>query len=142
MARVIDAFFIHHQGFGQRTDFQQPVPVDARPRQSGGFQAEHRPRMAQPHFRHHLLETIPPFCTSSRTALILIHDNDLLFRPAQIDRSLHQIVLPFFAAHVLSHLRQCRLPHVDQRLPPQMISMDFAHHWPPSGCSRSVPRSA
>ena len=43
------------------------------------------------------------------------------------------------AADILPYLGQRRLPHVDQGIPAQVFSLDFAHLTPPSGCSRSAP---
>lgn len=81
--------------------------------------------MSETDFGNQGLETIASDNRCPRMALILIDDNDVVLRPAQIHGALHQIVLASFTACVVAYLNQCGLANVDKSLAFKMIRLDF-----------------
>jgi hypothetical protein len=56
--RIIDAVLIEDEGGGERTQFDEPVPVGRVARQAGDFEPHDDARFAERHFAHQLLETV------------------------------------------------------------------------------------
>src|SRR5260221_8166778 len=112
---IIDAFVINHQGLGQRTDFQQSIPIAARTRQARNLQAEHCPNVPQTHFSYQPLEAIAANGRCPRLSLILVDHLDTSRRPSQILGSLDEIILPGRTAGIFSNLEQRGLPHILSR---------------------------
>jgi hypothetical protein len=98
--------------------------------------------MAQANFRDEELKSITASDGSARVTLILINDDDVLAGPAQIDRTLHEIILTSGTARVVAHLDQGGLPDVDESLSIKMVRPDFVgvewgeHDQTPFGATR------
>src|SRR6266851_5832623 len=122
---IIHPFVINHQGIGQRTDFQQPIPITARPRQARNLQAEHGPNVPQTHFSHQPLKPIATNDRGARLSLVLVHHLDTGRRPSQVGSALDQIILPGRTASVFSDLEKRGLPHIYDSEPIKMIRTDF-----------------
>src|SRR2546430_8742692 len=73
----------------------------------------------------------------ARVSLILVHDVVTSCRPSQILGSLHQIILSQGAPDIFTHLKQGRLPEVDDGKTVKMVRTDFGrwlsskHETPP-----------
>src|SRR5260221_5140343 len=126
---IIYAFVINHQGLGQRTDFQQSIPIAARTRQARNLQAEHCPNVPQTHFSYQPLEAIAANGRCARLSLILVDHLDTSRRPSQILGSLDEIILPGRTAGIFSNLEQRGLPHINDSEPIKMVRTDFLRRW-------------
>src|SRR5690242_595088 len=110
---IIDAFFVDDERVGERADFQQPVPIAARARQTRDLQAEHSSNVPQPHFGYQPLKAIAANDRCARACLILVHHMDTGGRPSQLPSPLDEIILPGRTADVVSNLEEGRLPYIN-----------------------------
>src|SRR6266700_1652972 len=124
-SRIIDPFVINDQGIGQRTNFQQPIPIAAGSCQARHLQAEHGPNMSQTNLGHQPLKAIATNGGRAGLPLVLVHHLDRSLRPPQVGRALDQVILPGRTAGIFSNLEKGRLPHIDDREPIKMIRTDF-----------------
>jgi len=101
---VVNSIFIQDEGVGQRTDFQQPMPVHPVARQARHFQSENNPGTSHPHFTHQLLKPFPIHRRRPRPAEVTVDDMDPFQGPAQSDGAFPQRVLPLGALDILDDL--------------------------------------
>lgn len=53
---IVNPILVNDEGIGEGADLNQPIPITARPRQTGGFQTDHGPRASQPYFGNEMLK--------------------------------------------------------------------------------------
>src|SRR3989440_1937194 len=101
---VIHPLIINDERIGERTDFQQPIPIAARASQSRDLQTEHRPNVPQTDLGHQPLKAIATNRRRARLSLVLVHHLDTGRCPSQILSALDEIILPGRTTSVFSHL--------------------------------------
>src|SRR5215467_6100953 len=115
---IVTTIPVEHQGFGDRAQFQQPVPILVGSRQARGFQGEDGADLTHCDIADQSLEVVAMGRLLSRVAEIGIEDPDLLRHPAERLRLVRQIVLAFL---IEADLRRRRLANVDAGLPRKMV---------------------
>src|SRR5262249_48145035 len=111
---IIGAVLVDDQRIGQSTDFDETIPIAARPRQAGSFEAEDGPGAAQADLGGEILEAVATGRGRPRTSLILVDDFDPLLGPSQVAGAAGEVILPGGAGGVLAHLQRGRLADIDQ----------------------------
>lgn len=79
---IRDACFIHNEGIGQGTDFEQAIPVAGGAGEARDFQAEAGPGVPSPDLGDAPLEAIAVSGRGPGVPLILINDRDGLPQPS------------------------------------------------------------
>ena len=101
------------------------MPVTAVPRQAAHFNAENDAHMTKRDFRKQSLKPFSPLQALAADAQVVVHDFNLLARPAISPCSVDQVVLQLCRFDVFSHLPRTGLTHVDDRYPREMPRRDF-----------------
>src|SRR5439155_18442013 len=119
-------------------DFQQPLPIDAVPREPRGLARPRRADLAERHLRDQALEAGPLDTAGRRLAEILVDDLDVA--PAETAQPVGHRVLEPPALFVVQQLLRGRLPDVEHRAAREMPGGDLlTHRRPPR---RPRPRRA
>jgi hypothetical protein len=125
LAGIVEAFLVHDQRVGQRTDLPQVIPVAARAGEARRFQTEHGTSVLAPHFGDKPLKAITGSGRRTGLALVLINNANPFSGPAEGQRPGHQVILPGGAAGVGTHLEQGELADGDEGLPVEVIRPNF-----------------
>src|SRR4051812_11188645 len=106
------------------------MPVTTGAGQPRHLDTQHQSNATQPNLSHQPLEARPVYCRGARATQIVIDHLNPLACPAQLQRSLHQRVLQPRRLLMLLDLAQRRLPHVNDRQPVLVASLDLLreHH--------------
>ena len=104
MRRIIEAILIEDQRVGKRTDLQKPVPVGTVTSEARNFQPHDDPRLAQSDFGNEPLKAFPFAGGLAALPLIVVDDNDAIFRPAQRYGPATQSVLALGALGIFENL--------------------------------------
>ena len=120
VCRVIETVLVADQRAGERGDLQQAVPVGVVARQPGDLESEHDPGLPKPDVGDEPLEPLAIGGAGAGLSLVGVDHDDLLDRPAELDRALAQRVLALRGLGVGVHLAQRRLTHIQVRRPRQM----------------------
>ena len=107
--RIVATVFVDHQGCGESTQFQQPMPIEVRARQPRDFQGKHRTHLPHRNIRHQGLEVLPPRHLGTRLPQVPIECVDQGFAPAQFQRLLSQGILALRALLMVAYLTRRRL---------------------------------
>ena len=113
--RIVDPCLICNERLRPATQVDEVRPVGAVAGQPRELQTDHDPHLATAHRGHHLSEGGPSLGCRSRTALVLVEHANAFFRPAELHRPFHQVVLPSAALAVVFHLVGRGLSHVKAR---------------------------
>jgi hypothetical protein len=144
VAQVIDPIGVDHQRVGQPAVLKQPLGLGGRARQARDLKPEDRADLAQAHARDQLLErpARPTVREPARDAEVAVDGQDLLRRPAELDRLLGQRVLALGRADVLAHLPRRGLSQVNDRQPLPMRACDLLPLGPGHRLLTQSPRRA
>ena len=136
VGQVVDPVAVDQQRVGEPGQLQQPGQVRRRAGQPGNLQPEDRPDLAEADPADHLAEAAAVLGGPAGQAQVGVDDHHVAVGPAQPHRLVGQRVLPGGRLGVLPHLRQRRLPHVDDRRPVQMRAADLRLGRPRAGHGR------
>lgn len=82
VARIIDAVFVNDERVGEGTNLQEVIPIAARARQAGDFQAQDSSTVLESDFSHERLKAITTNDGGAGMGLILVNDINPLSRPS------------------------------------------------------------
>ena len=124
-ARVIKSVEITDEGIGDRTEVQQPIPLGVVACDPRRFQAEDDADLPHGHVVGHLGKAVTRYHSRPGVGQIFIHDLNLRFRPAQLNGTLAQLILPLGGLAVDQHLRGRGLTDVHVGAASPMRVLDF-----------------
>jgi hypothetical protein len=91
LPRSIDHFLIYQQRVYDTTDFDQPLPLTAVPREPRDLPGGNRAHLSQTNLGYHPFKSCSGHCSGCRAAEIIIHNVDIA--PAQLPQTLLHGVL-------------------------------------------------
>jgi hypothetical protein len=112
---VIDTVGVGDQRVASAGQIQQPVPGRVVPSQPRDLQRQDDPDLAQRHLGDQRLEPLPLAQHGARHTEVGVDDADLATWPAQLDRTIDQVVLPLGGLDVALELGHSGLPDIDRR---------------------------
>jgi len=125
LARIIKTVCVSQQGAVDGAQFQQRMPILARPRQPTHLQPKNQADPIGADFCQQPLKPASSFRRTSTVTLIFIDHLDRCGRPTQRDRAIDQGILPRRRLPMFQDLLLRRLPHVYDRQPLEMRIADL-----------------
>jgi hypothetical protein len=141
VSRIVNTVLVENQRAGERSEFQQTMPVGIVARQAGYLQAEYDARVTQRYFADQMLESVAVLGVCAGDTQVSVDRVDTVYWPPEGDRTITQRVLALAALRVLEHLTQRGLANIQECIPPQVIGADLLmcinrHASPPSASAR------
>lgn len=140
MPRIVDTIFVEDKRIAEGAEFNQAMPVAAGTSQARDLDADDGARAAETDFADQALEADATMRGFAGAAEVVVDNEHLSFRPAELVGTLDQRILPLGTFFVAQDLLQGRLADVHIGIALQMGRRDFRvsdcrQHWaPPVSC--------